>query len=402
MAVARTLIDRWPGALASVQGGWLDRSWNPLACGGTSLPPNRLLSGKLLALFLLVQWGPLWTPHIHLPFLPFLDHLGPAAPLLERGMTVAFLFFAVALFVNRIPRTSCFALGVLVLLSILMDRTTFANNKTFTGCFLLLLGLQEPDRSPWLLRAQLVLVYFGAGINKFLDPDWQSGAYFEFWTHAVLEHRLYMDLAASLPPLVLSKIMCWFVIVTELGLALGFALPRLVHWAIPLGLVFHAGMLVFTGGEVSWSFMYAMSAAFVAVASWPATSLEVQYRGWLGRTLRRLLERLDFEGLYEWREVSPVPEEASADGPAPAERGEVETMGVPISGRLGVVARAPQGSRRARSGARAVLVLLLVNPVFYLPVAVYLLWFAVPEFVERTVYLLRRTLVLMRRRLFGW
>lgn len=364
-------------------------SWNPLVCGDTSLPANRLLSAKLLALFLLAHLGPLWTPRIHLPFLRFLDHLGPAAPVLELGMTVALLCFAGTLLLNRIPRASCFALGFLVLLGILMDRTVYSNNKTFAGAFLLLLGLQEPDRPPLILRAQLVLVYFGAGLNKLLDPDWRGGIFFEFWTHAVLDHTLYMEVAELLPPLVLSKAMSWFVMFTEFGLALGFAMPGLVPWVIAFGILFHVGMLVFTGGEISWVFLYAMSAAFVAVARWPSTPLEVRYRGGIGLVLRRVLGSLDFENLYRWRRLTAPVSEAAGGA---AERGIAGRTAGALK-RIEVVEHGTgPGSSNVRSGPGAIFLLLAANPALYFPVAALLLWQPLPRFARKTLDLARRAL----------
>lgn len=355
---------------------WAAGSWNPLVCRGTDLPPNLLISGKLLAFWLLVRRGPAWIPRVHLPFLQTFDQLGPATSVLERSMAVAFLLFTVALLLNRSPRLSCLVLGTLVLTGIVMDRTTFSNNVTLAGSLLLLIGLHEPGRPPWLPRAQLVLVYFGAGLNKLLDPDWQSGVFFEFWTRSILEHQLYMELAAALPPLLLSKAMCWFVIATELLLAVGLALPRLYRWILPAGILFHVGMLVFTGGTVSWLFLYVMWAGFVAVAPWPDTPIETRVRGGRGRAVRRVLERLDGQGLYRWRQ---------ADHPTSGTEATDQSRDSAVAVQLAGTDRA---TPTVWTGATAVLLLLLVNPIVHAFTAVLLLWGALPGFVRRTVGLL--------------
>jgi len=370
------------------------RSWNPLVCGVTSLAPNLLLSGKLLALWLMVHRGPTWTARVHLPFVRLFDRLGPLEPLLLDGVTVAFAIFTVTLLVNRMPRASCFALGAIVLLTVAMNRTAYSNNLTFAGSFLLLLGLQDGEEREadgadrdgglrWLLRAQLVLVYFGAGLNKLLDPDWRSGVYFDFWTHRILEHELYIEIAGALSPLLLSKAMGWFVIGTELALAVGFALPRFYRWVIPAGLLFHVGMLVFTGGRISWLFLYVMGAAYVAVAPWPRVPLEVGARGRAGRWLRRLVAWIDVEGLYHWRRS------ASAVG-ACAHQIVAQERPRPDRSREGV----REGRRRSRPsrawrGAVAVAVVLLVNPVVHAYLAVLLLWRPLPGFVSQLLYLVK-------------
>lgn len=379
------------------------RSWNPLACGGTALPANVLLSGKLLALWLMVHRGPTWSARIHLPFVPVFDRLGPVEPFLLDAVTAAFLLFTVTLLVNRIPRTSCVALGTIVLLTIAMNRTAYANNLTFAGSFLLLLGLQDGrpaegddgsaqgDGLRWLLRAQLVLVYLGAGVNKLLDADWRSGVYFEFWTHRILEHELYVEMAAALPPLLLSKAMCWFVIGTELALAIGFALPRLYRWVIAAGVFFHVGMLVFTGGQISWLFLYVMCASYAAVAPWPRTPLEVRYRGRAGRWLQRVAGAVDVEGLYRWHTGPTAASVGEAEAGIVARESDPTRGGAsdaaPRPERAGT--RPPRPEIRSWSGPWAVLVVLLTNPVVYAHLALLLLWRPLPGFVSQVLYLVK-------------
>ncbi len=244
-------------------------SWNPLDCRGASLPPNVLLAGKLLGLWLVVHRGPIWWPRVHVPFLRVFDGLGPATPWVEATMAGAFLLFCTTLFLNRIPRVSCLALGTLVLTGIAMSRGTFSNNTTFVGCVLVLLGLHDRTTGVTLLRAQIALVYFGAGINKLLDADWRTGHFVEFWSREILQLGWYAPTAALLPVGALSLALGWLAITTELGLAVGFAVRRFTPWAIGVGLAFHAGLLLFTGGRVSWLFLYVMAAAFLAVAPWP-------------------------------------------------------------------------------------------------------------------------------------
>ncbi len=237
-----------------------EASWNPLRCDGTALPPTVLLAAKLLVLFLLAIGG--YGFDVFLPFLPALDavrELGALRPA-YRGL---FLLLAAALFLNRRVRLACFGLGALKLLALLACRTSWSNSHTFFACFLLLAGLQPRGRPPHLLRLQVALVYFGAGLNKLCLADWRGGVFFEHWTSAVLGLELYPALAAWFPERLLSTLVSWLTIGLELGLGPALLWKRSRRAALLGGLLFHAGMLVFTGGRISWIFGYAMASAYL-------------------------------------------------------------------------------------------------------------------------------------------
>ena len=81
---------------------------------------------------------------------------------------------------------TAFLLGMSLLLSVLASKAYYGNNKTFCGLMLVLASLHQPGQSPWMLRLQMVIVYFGAGLNKLLDPDWRSGV---FWPSLLSARR---------------------------------------------------------------------------------------------------------------------------------------------------------------------------------------------------------------------
>ena len=174
-------------------------SLNPLKVSGTTLPPNLLLMAKLVTLYFLLtgQWQRL--PDHFLPFLPLFDHAGP--PILFRGtLQVVFLAAAVSLFVNSHVRTCCLLLGAVILVGILSSRPYFENNRMFTGCILFLAGLYQPGQKAWLIRYQVVLLYFAAGLNKILDADWRSGRFFKQATTLSEHHALHARVSSLLPP----------------------------------------------------------------------------------------------------------------------------------------------------------------------------------------------------------
>lgn len=253
-------------------------SWNPLSCDGTALPPNVLLMAKLLVVFLLCRGAFSQLSDHFLPFLPFFDYIGTPQQF-RTALQVVCGTAAAGLLFNRAVRACAFTLGLTLLISILSSRALFSNNRTFVACLLLLAGLSERGQAPWLVRAQVVMLYLGSGLNKLLDPDWRTGQFIEFWMHEILNQGTYQALAAQLPPMRLSAAAGWLAIATELGLAVLFLRPRWYGWAIRLGILFHTAMLVVTHGQLSVVFYYATLASYLAFVRWPERPLVVRSEG---------------------------------------------------------------------------------------------------------------------------
>jgi len=142
---------------------------NPLKLTGLSLPPQVVLLCRLLALALLL------TNHqalLQSPFLPFLD-VFTALPgeAFQMALRVALVAGSIGLLITNRPRTFAALAGAAILLGVLSSRTYYGNNKTFVGLMLVLSALSKETGPPRLLQYQFALVYFGAGLNKLLDPD---------------------------------------------------------------------------------------------------------------------------------------------------------------------------------------------------------------------------------------
>ena len=97
----------------------------------------------------------------------------------------------------------------------------------YSSLFLLLAGMQSPGAAPRFLRWLAAGTFLGAGLYHLLDPDWRSGEFFEHWTQARPDRRLYAAAASWFPPAFLSKLTAWSTITACLGLAAGFSLRRL-------------------------------------------------------------------------------------------------------------------------------------------------------------------------------
>jgi len=271
---------------------------NPLRLTGLSLPPQLVLLCRILALTLLL------TNHqsqIQTPFLPFLDLFDslPAVPF-QRSLQAALVLGSLGLLFTKRTRTFAALTGVALLLAVLSSRGYYGNNKTFAGLLLVLSSLS--DSSARLLHWQLALVYFGAGLNKALDPDWQSGQFFHHWAGDRLQNPAYIWLSSQLPPLLAGKLFCWYTIFAELALAALALFPRF-HPAFIWGNgLFQAGLLLFTGDPFNL-FFYSMQAASFAFARWPASQITVIWDGSCGfcRRSKELFQRLDFDPVMNWR-----------------------------------------------------------------------------------------------------
>jgi hypothetical protein len=240
-------------------------SLNPLRCSGTELPPQMLLAAKLLALLLLWFGWPRSVPEPFLPFVPIFDWMGhPAA--VKLVLQTAAVLGALAIVFNVRPREACLLLGSAILAKILSSRPTYYNNEVFCAALFLMIGLHEQGRRPWLLRVQVAFVYFGAGLDKLLEPDWRSGQFFEVWT-ALIHHAGYAKAKALFPPMLLSKLFCWGTILVELALAALFLVPRAWRWTMLLGAVFHSMLVLFAGMTFGF-FYFAILASYLALAPW--------------------------------------------------------------------------------------------------------------------------------------
>lgn len=274
-------------------------SSNPFDVRGTPLPPNVLLAAKLVTLVFLITGGWRLTD----PFLPFVGFLGDLASpsVFQHTLQAIWLAAAASLLVNRLVRPSCLLLGGVILLALLSSQAYRTNNLTFTALLLLLIGLSDRTTAAYLIRGQFVVLYFWAGMNKLLDANWRSGAFFETWTSIAGYGSAYHALASRLPAMVLSTILSWTVIVTELVIAVTFAVRRLVPVGILLVILYHSSLFLVTGGTFTM-FWYSLTAGCVALLYWPAARPLVAYSD--SDRLARLcgvLRKLDLGHAFVWR-----------------------------------------------------------------------------------------------------
>jgi hypothetical protein len=274
----------------------------PFRITNSELPDNVLLMAKVLTLaFLATGQIRLLSWHF-LPFMRFFDRVGTPAQF-HWTLVGIFLAAAAALFYNRQVRLCCLVLGGVILVSLLSSREYFENNRTYCACILLLAGLSSRGQKPWALRAQVVLLYFGAALNKIMQPDWRSGQFFWYWFGQIHHPDLWRRVTAFVPEMPLAQFFCWSTIIIEFVLVIGFLTPRWYTRSIWLGAAYHTALLVMMNSTFGM-FYYAMLASYLAFVDWPAAPLLVFYPD--GSRLGWFLQRLDIPRAFEWRPLAPT------------------------------------------------------------------------------------------------
>lgn len=223
---------------------------------------------RMLVVYLLWIRG---MEHVLPPFLPFVPQMDVLRdfPTLYRLLDWVYWISLVMVFAGIRMQRFALVLGMVVLFSILSSKPQFSNSFLYSGCFLILIGLYRPGLE-WIFRTQLSLLYLGAGLNKLLDPDWQSGQYFEFFFTEVYPHPVYGLVQGFFLPGILAMMLSWTVLLTELLFGIWTLTNRKTKVLFLLIQVFHLSMLVLTFGELSFLFYFLMAVSSYLLLPWEA------------------------------------------------------------------------------------------------------------------------------------
>jgi hypothetical protein len=328
-------VTAWAPSVGSSQ---TRASLNPFSIRGTVMQPNVLLMAKLVTLAFIVSEQIRLLSHHFVPFLGFFRHVGsPSA--FHAALVLIFLFAAASLFLNRLVRTACVVLGGVIVVSIVSSMAYYENNREYAGLLLVLAGLEDPRGQARLLRWQVVLLYSAAAANKLLLADWRDGRFFDTWMN-YLHHSAWAKTAGALSGRALGALLSWAAIVTEIVLAIGFALRRYLPVIIWVGIAYHT-TLVLVMNRTFGMFWVAAASSYLAFVTWPVGGLIVRYGAELGRLggVVALLRRLDLEQSFSW------------------ERGEKEGLEFSMKG-------------MTYKGWSAVVWILLCNPLSYFALVV--------------------------------
>lgn len=278
----------------------VDEALNVFRIHGTAMRPNILLMAKLVTLAFLFSGQIVLLSHHFVPFVGLFRHFGsPSA--FHLALELLFLAGAASLLLNHHVRIACIVLGAVIVISIASSMKYYENNREYAALILILAGLEDPRGNAWLLRGQLILLYSAAALNKILLADWRDGHFFNAWLN-YLHHSAWAKVSGVLPDRVLAALMSWAAIVTEIALALFFALRRYLPVVIWVGIAYHT-TLVLVMNRTFGMFWVAAPSTYLAFITWPRRPLLVEYRSPLGRLagVARLLARIDFEQSFRWQ-----------------------------------------------------------------------------------------------------
>jgi predicted DCC family thiol-disulfide oxidoreductase YuxK len=217
------------------------------------------------------------------------------------ALQAIFLTSSLLLLLNVNVRLFSILCGTSVLLSVLSARSTFANNLVFAAFMLILCALTRRGDEPWLVRLQVALVFFAAGLDKLLEPAWRSGNFTAAWI-ASGEHPLLSSLAHAVPFLPMDRILGWSTILGELSLGVLLVVPACHVLAIGGVLVFETALFA-DSGTTYGMFFYVMTISVLAFVRWPTAPSVVIYDGDCGicaRT-RAWMERIDLDSQFAWK-----------------------------------------------------------------------------------------------------
>lgn len=271
----------------------------PFQFEGTKLHPNILLMCKLLVILMTAHHMFFKIDDPFIPFIPALDWFHEYPNIFKYVVRALYASAAFALFFNIKVRTASIVLGLIVILNILSSKPLFFNHNFICGCALFLAGLTNDKEPPYLLIFQLSLVYFGASINKFLEPDWWSGAFMDTWLGTARENPVYLFVSVLFPEMVFAKILSYIAMFTEfaIGVLILFKKTRnLTLWFI---IVFHTTLFTLTSFRFG-HFIESLAIVLLAFLSMPKEQLVVKYKTQSFNKLKQFFKLLDQDKKQVW------------------------------------------------------------------------------------------------------
>lgn len=237
---------------------------HPFRLHNTDLPPELLLTARLVALVLIFRKNRPFPQGI--TYLRILE-IVPADSWLT-GSLLIMLAGVFLLFFTPFVRGGSLLIGGILLLSILGCRGCLSNAHLYTAVLFIIIGLSSSTSGKTLLRWQLGVLYFGATLNKMMTSGWWNGAYFDALMIERHNNALYIQLSEIFPGGNLSLFMGLLVMATEGVLIVLVLWPRWNIYAIAVGILFHTA-ITFTANNTYGPFWYAMLASYIGLTTFP-------------------------------------------------------------------------------------------------------------------------------------
>lgn len=279
----------------------------PFQFEGTKMHPNVLLMCKLLVILLTAHHIIFKISDPFIPFIPALDWFNEHPNVFKYTLRTVYTLSAFALFFNFKVRTASILIGLVVLINIVASKPLFFNHTFICGCALFLAGLTNDKEPPYLLIFQLSLVYFGASINKFFEPDWWSGAFMDTWLGSARENPVYLYLSELLPELLLAKLLSYIAMLTEFAIAILILFKRTRNLTVWFIIIFHTALFTLTAFRFG-HFIESLAIVLLAFLSVPKGQLIVNYKLQSLDKLKRFFTLLDRDKKQVW---SALPSESS-------------------------------------------------------------------------------------------
>ncbi|MEQ9297814.1 MAG: hypothetical protein RIF33_04585 [Cyclobacteriaceae bacterium] len=190
------------------------------------------------------------TPKIFVPFFPFLETIN-SIPNYQTVISFLIIVSCASILLGWKYRVFSLILGILLLTVISYNRVQFGNNRMLLASGLILIGLTDQK---YFLNVQMGIMYFGAALNKILDVHWINGVFMS--NFVTLYKGSLLEMLFNEAPNEVYVLLGWSTIIIEFILAIGFICNRRLSLFVFIGLFFHGGMLLLTGGKLSVLFLY--------------------------------------------------------------------------------------------------------------------------------------------------
>ena len=279
----------------------------PFQFEGTKMQSNVLLMCKLLVILMTVHHMFFKIEDPFIPFIKALDWFNHYPNIFKYSVRMLYVLGVFGILFNIKVRTAALITGFVVILNILASKPLFFNHNFICGCALFLAGLSNKNNPPYLLIFQLSLVYFGASINKFLEPDWWSGVFMDTWLGSARENPVYLYVSKLLPELLLAKLLSYIAMLTEFSIAVLILFKKtrpLTLWFI---IIFHTALFTLTAFRFG-HFIESLAIVLLAFLSIPKEQLIVNYKSQSLEKLNRFFIFLDRDKKQVW---SPLSSESS-------------------------------------------------------------------------------------------
>lgn len=279
----------------------------PFQFEGTKLHPNVLLMCKLIVILITAHHIFFKIADPFIPFIPVLDWFNEHPNVFKYSLRFIYALSAFALLFNIRVRTAAIVTGLVVILSILASKPLFFNHTFICGCALFLAGLTNDREPPYLLIFQISLVYFGASINKFFEPDWWSGAFMDTWLGSARENPVYLYVSERLPDMVLAKLLSYIAMFTEFAIAVLVLFKRTRPTTLWFIIIFHTTLFTLTSFRFG-HFLESLVIILLAFLNLPKEKLSIQYSTEGLGGLKRFFNLLDVDKKQVW---TPMPSKTS-------------------------------------------------------------------------------------------